>query len=294
MNRQHHRQARPLRFLAVPLAAFVALAMSPAYADAGGEPNQNSETAQASTHANSKANESASAKDTQTSAENESKGHVKAEGHAGTSGDADSPQPISTADDNEGGANGQCPEGPYCSTRDGSASMNGNGDGNATGRPCAGCVGKADNKNPAGQMPNGSDHNAGYECDRNAGIGQTNPAHTGCVPQEQPAPETPTVPEQPSQPEQPNQPNQPERPERPEVAGTEDEKPPVAVAFRPPPTQVDVPVALAPAAVAPAAAAAALPQTGAGESLRMLTAMGLGLTALGGVMLLRRRSTDNS
>ena len=32
-----------------------------------------------------------------------------------------------------------------------------------------------------GQYPNGSDPNAGYECDRNQGVGQTNPAHTGCV-----------------------------------------------------------------------------------------------------------------
>jgi len=94
------------------------------------------------------------------------------------------PQPNSNADQNSGGANGQCTDpnnmGPYCSTRDGSASGNGNGNGNAVGKPCAGCVGKADNKNPKGQMPNGSDHNAGYECDRNHGIGRTNPAHTGC------------------------------------------------------------------------------------------------------------------
>ena len=91
-----------------------------------------------------------------------------------------SPQPKSNADMNKGGANngGDC--GAYCSTRDGSASGNGVGDGNATGKPCAGCVGKADNKNPKGQAPNGSDHNAGYECDRNNGIGKTNPAHTGC------------------------------------------------------------------------------------------------------------------
>jgi LPXTG-motif cell wall-anchored protein len=41
-------------------------------------------------------------------------------------------------------------------------------------------VGKADNKNPKGQMPGPSDKNAGYECDRNNGIGKTNPAHTGC------------------------------------------------------------------------------------------------------------------
>ena len=89
------------------------------------------------------------------------------------------PQPLSGADQNGGGANGQCPGGPYCSTRDGSPSGNGNGDGNATGKPCAGCVGKADNKNPQGQMPNGSDANAGYECDRNNGIGKSNPAKDG-------------------------------------------------------------------------------------------------------------------
>ena len=71
--------------------------------------------------------------------------------------------------------------GPYDSTRDGSASQNGKGDGKAAGKPCAGCVGKADNKNPAGQMPGGSDNNAGYECDRNRGVGQGNPAHTSCT-----------------------------------------------------------------------------------------------------------------
>ncbi len=58
--------------------------------------------------------------------------------------------------------------------------MNGQGKGKAVGKPCAGCVGKADNKNPHGQMPGPSDQNAGYECDRNNGIGKTNPAHTGC------------------------------------------------------------------------------------------------------------------
>jgi hypothetical protein len=108
------------------------------------------------------------------------------QGTSGTSGDTSSPQPASNADQNGGGANGQCPSGPYCSTRDGSPSGNGNGGGYATGKPCAGCVGKADNKNPKGQMPNGSDPNNGYECDGNNGIGKTNPAHTGCKPQ--PAP----------------------------------------------------------------------------------------------------------
>ena len=45
----------------------------------------------------------------------------------------------------------------------------------------SGCVGKADNKNSKGQSPNGSDHNAGYECDRNHGVGRSNPARTGCA-----------------------------------------------------------------------------------------------------------------
>jgi hypothetical protein len=83
--------------------------------------------------------------------------------------------------------NGANQGGPYDSTCDGSPSANGNGNGQATGKPCAGCVGNADDKNPGaasgkGQYPNGSDHNAGYECDRNHGIGRTNPAHTGCQP----------------------------------------------------------------------------------------------------------------
>ena len=92
------------------------------------------------------------------------------------------PQPLSSADLNTGGANngGHC--GAYCSTRSGSPSLNGNGGGVATGRPCAGCVGKADNKNPPGQFPSGPvDRNAGYECDRNHGIGRSNPAHTSCT-----------------------------------------------------------------------------------------------------------------
>src|SRR4051794_2244690 len=89
------------------------------------------------------------------------------DGTAGTSGDVSSPQPPSNADQNGTGAN---TTGPYDSTRDGSASGNGNGSGNATGKPCAGCVGKADNKNPPGQQPGPSDANNGYECDGNNGI----------------------------------------------------------------------------------------------------------------------------
>jgi hypothetical protein len=109
--------------------------------------------------------------------------------------DPTEPQPASNADFTGNGANDT---GAYDSTRDGSPSENGNGDGAATGEPCAGCVGQADNKNPPGQAPDGSDANNGYECDGNRGIGQTNPAHTGCVEDETPlTPEKPEIPETP-------------------------------------------------------------------------------------------------
>src|SRR3954451_4129358 len=77
-----------------------------------------------------------------------------------------------------GGANADC--GQYCSTYPDGPSNNGNGGGNATGRPDAGAVGNADNMNPQGQYPNGGDANNGYECDGNNGIAKGNPAHTSC------------------------------------------------------------------------------------------------------------------
>lgn len=101
-------------------------------------------------------------------------------GHGDTPAD-ECTNPHQGADPNQGGAN-QNP-GPYDNTCDGRPSENGNGDGNGKGKPCMGCVGNADDKNPPGQFPNGSDHNAGYECDRNNGIGKGNPAHTTCQPQ---------------------------------------------------------------------------------------------------------------
>ena len=61
-----------------------------------------------------------------------------------------------------------------------SAQPSQNGRGAAVGRPCDGCVGKADDKAPPGQVQDGSDLNAGYECDTNKGVGPGNPAHTGC------------------------------------------------------------------------------------------------------------------
>ena len=71
----------------------------------------------------------------------------------------------------------------YDADCDGAASENGSKDGGG-GKPCAGCVGKADNKNPPGQSPDENDSNKGYECDDNGGVGAHrgtgNPAHTGC------------------------------------------------------------------------------------------------------------------
>lgn len=91
-----------------------------------------------------------------------------------------------------GGPEEADPDNPYGSTCDGSESGNGNGDGNANGRPCAGCVGNADNQNPPGQTPGPQDSNNGYECDGNSGVGQGNPAHSGCEPTETPTEPSPT------------------------------------------------------------------------------------------------------
>lgn len=115
-----------------------------------------------------------------------SKGNASSHSHgnAGTKGPYNKPQPYSHADLGGHGANPGSPSNPnpYRSTRSGAPSLNGNGQGQAVGKPCAGCVGRADNKNPKGQQPGGSDPNNGYECDGNHGIGRTNPAHTGCAP----------------------------------------------------------------------------------------------------------------
>jgi hypothetical protein len=86
----------------------------------------------------------------------------------------------STLHDNSNGGGANQSPGPYNANCDGSASQNGKSTNNNSSKPCAGCVGNADNKNPPGQYPNGNDPNAGYECDSNQGVGQSNPAHTGC------------------------------------------------------------------------------------------------------------------
>ena len=62
-----------------------------------------------------------------------------------------------------GGANSGCAA--YAPTNVGAPS----GNGVATTQPGAGTVGNADDKCPPGQFPNGSDPNAGYECDTQPG-----------------------------------------------------------------------------------------------------------------------------
>ena len=71
--------------------------------------------------------------------------------------------------------------GPYDPNGVGEPSGNGNGGNDNSNKPCAGCVGNADDKNPPGQAPGpDEDGDNGYECDGNSGAGKTNPAHSGC------------------------------------------------------------------------------------------------------------------
>src|SRR6476661_3672710 len=205
MFRAWHDRARPLTTITSVLAALLLLMISLGVGgSASADPGNGKGAGQANAPAASTTAPATPAPSTTTSTTTKSAGSQKTtkastpakaskasggaasshqtSGTAGTSGDVTQPQPKSNADQNTGGANGDC--GSYCSTRDGAPSKNGDpkgtGGGKATGKPCAGCVGKADNKNPPGQYKDGKDHNAGYECDRNHGIGRSNPAHTGC------------------------------------------------------------------------------------------------------------------
>jgi len=112
-----------------------------------------------------------------------------------SSGEGDGPGvPVSedcNGSDNSDTGVGANQGGPYDNTCPAGDSENGKGNGGANGRPCAGCVGNADDKNPPGQLPGPQDNNKGYECENpnkdgnNNGIGRGNgnPAHTGCQPQ---------------------------------------------------------------------------------------------------------------
>lgn len=219
MGRSIRTQARPWGVGASIIVVLFALGMaSPSYAgsengngsaaaaesngnaggssDSGGENGNGADNGQGSDNGNAEWKQEETASGSTDSEANDS-GSAATPETGGSSGDANEdnvPQPQSNADKNKGGANGQCPGGPYCST-DGDESQNGNGKGKAVGKPCAGCVGKADNKNPQGQKPNGrGDGNNGYECDGNNGIGKTNPAHTGCAAVPPPPPPAPPAP----------------------------------------------------------------------------------------------------
>ena len=173
------------------------------------------------------------------------------------------------------GANTDGPDNPYHNTCDGSPSQNGNGGG--MGTPCAGCVGNADDKFPPGQAPNASDHNNGYECDGNRGVGKTNPAHTGCKPPPAAPPPCCAVP--------PccDEPPKPPRPPRPLPPDSVLPKPPI---HRTPPRVVVT-------VVRPGPNPAVLPRTG--SSALGLGATGLGLMLAGSALLTvadrRRRRT---
>jgi LPXTG-motif cell wall-anchored protein len=289
---------RPLAraFSAVVTAIFVVLALGavvPSYAASGnghgvkaGPASASDSAATATRHGKSAASADKATKSPGTS---KAGGHATS-GTAGTSGDPTQPQPLSNADQNTGGANGQCPGGVYCSTRDGSPSMNGNGDGQSTGKPCAGCVGKADNKNPKGQLPGPQDRNNGYECDGNNGIAKGNPAHTGCtsappeecVPVEgQDADCNPVVPPEECVPVEGQDENcnavvPPNRP--PAVLGNEVFAPHPAAQVKP----------------AQAMAAAVLPNTGSSSGLGMLVFAGFGMVLAGAATMVLRRSAVRS
>ena len=72
--------------------------------------------------------------------------------------------------------NGANQSGPFDPNGVGEGDNQGNGN-----APANGTVGKADGKNPPGQVKNGGDR--GYECDDNSGVGNNggNPAHSGCA-----------------------------------------------------------------------------------------------------------------
>jgi hypothetical protein len=73
-----------------------------------------------------------------------------------------------------GGAN---TDGPYTSS--GVSAPSANGQGKAPHE--AGSRGKADDKNPPGQVAKFAESpDSGYECDDNSGIAKGNPAHSGC------------------------------------------------------------------------------------------------------------------
>ncbi len=319
MGHTMHGRARPAAVAATLLATMLSLGMtSAAWADNGhgsGNGNGSAATGQANGNGNGNGNtdtpgnsgnapghaadgpgnsDHASGATSQGAGTSSSPGSSDhSQGNASTQGSVTGPQPPSNADQNPGGANGKCPGGPYCSTRNGAPSKNGNG--NAYGKPCAGCVGKADNKNPKGQYPNGKhDGNNGYECDNNNGIGKSNPAHTGCQAVTPPKPPTPPTPPSPKPPK-PTPPTPTPPSPKPPVPTPPTPKPPVPAPPKPP---VPAPVPPKPEIKGQqqfrprpnVQVSQALPNTGASQGLGLFGLAGLGLAgAGGGLMALRRK-----
>src|SRR4051812_10455520 len=121
-------------------------------------------------------------------------------GAGSTQCETTTPQPLSNADMNDHGANNPSNDNPYLA----------NGYGQVQGGHLAGTEGRADNKFPLGQFPNGTDSNRGYECDQNPGIGNGNPAHTTCAAAPQTETEVPGGTQQPGKPSTPPGEVQPE------------------------------------------------------------------------------------
>ena len=165
--------------------------------------------------------------------------------------------------------------GPYDPTPSGGDNQ---GNGNA---PENGTVGKADAKNPNGQLPGGSDSNNGYECDGNNGIGDEggNPAHTGCV-------ETEQEPGGPGGPGGPGSSSVDTPEEEGEVLGESEEAPTPGSPDVPRGETLGETVVAAPAAAAVAAAPAQLPVTGPGMLTYVLALVGT-ILVLGGLVLVR-------
>ena len=169
--------------------------------------------------------------------------------------------------------------GEYDSTCDGTVGRNGGG-GNGK---CAGCDGRADNKDPKGQSRN--DHNNGYECDNNGGIAKGNPAHSRCkAPPEKPdeTPPPPTCPD-----------GRPMPPsgvcggpiDRPVLPDVEERERVLGLRFRGVPR---VPAEVEGRRVRPGV----LPFTGASDSTTGYVLLGLGLIGAGALILRPRRKVD--
>lgn len=190
--------SRVLRLIAGPaLAAFLLVgAATPAFADATNANAAQAEGSNGKAAGNANANEKAGSNDKAANnphaAEPEAPAEEAAPSNAAPSSTTTSSSTTSTKATTTkssggctqtpygSGGNGANTGGVYDDTCEPKASGNGNGGGVAKGKPAAGTVGKADEKNPPGQQPGPNDKNKGYECDGNKGIARTNPAHTGC------------------------------------------------------------------------------------------------------------------